>query len=150
LGVGEMSDPLARAVPLQLHGDFPRATVAWCLEQAGREGASLLELEAPMHDDQVRLVHVAGDVDLAAAPAFRARLQQAIDSDHHQVMVDLGDVTFMDSTGLVVLAEARHRLQTTQRALHITRVSAPVRRLFELAGLSTAFDLPQLDGEQQA
>ena len=45
----------------------------------------------------------AGEVDLASAPYLRDAIVAAIGTDEGAVIVDLADVTFMDSTGVGVL-----------------------------------------------
>jgi anti-anti-sigma factor len=55
--------------------------------------------------------------------------------------VDLTDVRFIDSTGLQVLLRARALLGREDRALVLVCPHGPVRRVFELAGVSDVFVL---------
>jgi anti-sigma B factor antagonist len=48
----------------------------------------------------------SGEIDMAAAAAFRALLDQAIKASA-DVVVDMADVSFLDSSGLRILAIAR-------------------------------------------
>ena len=58
------------------------------------------------HDGVGPMVHVRGEIDLATAPALRACLL-ALEGD---VIVDLSEVDFLDSTGIGVLVAQRKRL----------------------------------------
>jgi anti-sigma B factor antagonist len=107
-------------------------------------GAPLPDREANKHE--VTVVRVSGEVDLAIAPELRERLRRAIDADGNGVVLDLGDVTFMDSAGLSVLVDARRQLESTHRELRIVRPTPAVRRLLDLAGVDGLFQI-DLDGE---
>jgi anti-anti-sigma factor len=52
------------------------------------------------------IFRVAGEVDAVAAPAFRAELHRVITTKRPTVVVDLRRITFMDSAGVHVLADA--------------------------------------------
>ena len=86
------------------------------------------------------VVHVSGEIDLSAKSLFQERLDDVIEASDDDVVVDLADVSFIDSTGLFVLLQARKRLEPAGRKLIIARRSRPVTRVFELAGLDTLFD----------
>jgi len=103
-----------------------------------------------VHDDgDMGRVYFSGHIDLETAPTLRARLAKAAATGAQQIVVDLGDVTFMDSTGLAVLIEAQRCFQSTRRTLRIVRASDPVQRLIELADLTTYFDLTNPDEDHQ-
>jgi len=80
------------------------------------------------------LMLVEGEVDLWTSPRFREALAAAQASDAPSIVVDLDNVTFMDSSGLHMLVrsavsdEMRHRLT-------VTRGSPQVRRLFDISGV---------------
>lgn len=83
-------------------------------------------------DGSVEVVRVAGEIDLETAD----QLAEAIDACHGLVVVDLGGVTFMDSSGLGTLIRARNRLVDEGGGLVVREVAANVRRLFEVTGLT--------------
>jgi anti-sigma B factor antagonist len=56
-------------------------------------------------------------------------------------VVDLAQVSFIDSSGLQVLLRARALLGREDRALVLVCPHGPVRRVFELAGVSDVFVL---------
>jgi anti-sigma B factor antagonist len=84
---------------------------------------------------------VRGDVDLAAAPDLEAALEAAVRDSVGALLVDLTDVSFIDSTGLQVLLRTRGLLGREDRALALVCPHGPVRRVFELAGVSDVFAL---------
>jgi len=102
-----------------------------------------------MNGECVRVV-VAGDVDLASVPHLAGRVNEAIVSSDDDVVVDLADVTFIDSTGLVLLAKARARLAGDDRRLVLARPATCVRRVLALAGVDQFFDVRDVDDQPLA
>ncbi len=103
----------------------------------GEAPSAGFEVAAGRHGELV--VRAAGEIDLATAPVLQQRLSEAIEAKSRDVAVDLADVSFMDSTGLVALVEARESLERLGRQLIIVRPSPAVTRLLELADLDGRF-----------
>jgi len=78
----------------------------------------------------------AGEIDRASAPRFAAELHDAIDIGDGQVVLDLGDVTFMDSSGVNALVTA---YQSAPDRLRIGALHPAVRRVFEITALLEVF-----------
>ena len=92
------------------------------------------------------VVHVAGEVDMATAPALREALEDLIvDQGNLFVTVDLARTTFMDSTGLHALVRALNNVRARGGALTLADPPAIISRLFEVAGLTTLFDIVSSD-----
>ena len=88
----------------------------------------------------IPVLHLAGEIDLAAAPALRDRLvalaqQLAAGGGAPGVVLDLDQVSFIDSTGLSVLVAAHSRLGESGRQLRVAAAPPRVRRVLELTGL---------------
>lgn len=84
------------------------------------------------------VVVAEGELDLVGAP----RLLEALPGPGDEpVVVDLGSVGFMDSSGLRSLLEARRRCQDGGRGFAIARPSDPVRRVLELVDLTDEFEV---------
>jgi len=86
-------------------------------------------------------VAVHGEVDISVADALEEVLDAAIRESVGAFIVDLSDLDFIESTGLQVLLRARGLLGREDRELAIVCPHGPVRRVFELAGLSELFAL---------
>ena len=57
------------------------------------------------------VVRVQGEIDLYTAPQLWETLDAAIAGTPHELVIDLSDVTFLDSSGLAVLVRAHKRLR---------------------------------------
>ncbi|MGN9908663.1 STAS domain-containing protein [Phytohabitans sp. LJ34] len=84
--------------------------------------------------DGVRLV-VAGEVDVVSAGQFRQYLSGALDLRPASLTVDLGGVTFLDSTGLSALVYAHQRAGDEGIHFRVADPQPQVRRLLEVTGL---------------
>jgi anti-sigma B factor antagonist len=84
------------------------------------------------------LVRPRGEVDLYAAPAFRTELLSVIDSGARNVIVDLSETTFIDSTALGVLLAIRKRL-SSGTMISIVSADRNILRSLEITGLDRVF-----------
>lgn len=90
-------------------------------------------------DGEKVVVRLAGDIDLANAGTVHNEVNAAITNRVNTVVVDLSEVTYLDSAGLSILFALARRLQTLQTELEVlVPVDSPVRRAVELSGLEPA------------
>ena len=82
-----------------------------------------------------------GEMDLDTAPHLTATLDAAIRETRGAFVIDLCDVSFLDSSGVTVLVRARALLGREERALLIICPPGPARRIFELAGIDALSEL---------
>ena len=84
------------------------------------------------------LVEVAGDVDMTTAPELSQAIERAPDGTE-LVVIDLSDVSFLDSSGLNALVQGRRTL--AERDVAMTVVVPPegtIRQVFEITRLTEA------------
>lgn len=79
------------------------------------------------------LLALRGELDLATVPVLEDALQNA-ERSHDLVVVDLRDLTFLDSAGLHVLIGAEQRARRSGARLVLVQGPPQVRRLLELTG----------------
>ena len=85
--------------------------------------------------DSTEHVAVIGDVDLATVDLLRAQLTRALQRGD-KVLLDLREVSFMDTQGLAAVIEAERTSSTSGTQLVVVRAPATVHRLFDMIGLS--------------
>lgn len=81
------------------------------------------------------MVVLDGEVDMASAPALERVLAAQVAAGVPRVMVDLRQVTFMDSTGLTALFRASETMRSTGSTLVVVCGPGPVRRVLEVSGV---------------
>lgn len=92
-------------------------------------------------DNGVLSLEVFGEVDLANADTLDAELVRAEGSDARQIVLDLGSVDFIGSTGLRVLLLATRRSALDSDRLGIVRGTGEVSRVLALTGVDEALKL---------
>jgi anti-sigma B factor antagonist len=93
--------------------------------------------------DRTARVLVVGELDLASSEKLDRALTQAL-ADADEVVLDLSEVSFIDSTGLSTILSGVSTSQLNGGKLTISSALAPqARKLFELVGMQGA--LPIVD-----
>jgi len=87
------------------------------------------------------LVRLQGRLDAAAAPGLLARLNGAISEGRTLFVVDLADVSFIDSTGLGVLVSGLKAARRADGDLRLAAPSPQVRKLLRLTTLDRVFTI---------
>ena len=87
------------------------------------------------------VLRVEGEVDVASAAQLREQLIQLIDLGYQQVVVDLDDTRFLDSTGLGVLVGGLKRLRNQQGELALVCTQRDLLTVFNITGLAKAFHI---------
>lgn len=80
-----------------------------------------------------------GSLDLATAPTVRAALSDATEKGSHNLLVDLSQLEFLDSTGLGVLIGAHRRAAERGGSLRLVVHDGPISRLLNITGLIAVF-----------
>ena len=88
------------------------------------------------------VVVVRGELDLATAPDLEAVVTELLD-EGQDVVVDLRELAFMDSTGLRALVAAHARVEGTEQRLLLVRPrpGAAIERILAIAGVESVLDL---------
>jgi anti-sigma B factor antagonist len=79
------------------------------------------------------IISASGDIDPEAAWSFRRVLTEAAESGCPLILVDMGNVAFLDSAGLAVLVGFRRQLPLSQE-LALCNVPSRMRRVLNIAG----------------
>ena len=91
--------------------------------------------------DGAATVRVKGELDCYTAPQLRSALMTLVEDGARHVTVDIGDVDFVDSTGLSVLVGGMKRLRDRGGGMVVKSPTDATRKLFEITGLNTVIDV---------
>ena len=94
------------------------------------------------------VVWLAGEQDLATVPLLIRTLAAVTARDHADLVVDLGEVSFVDARTLGVLIRGRRVLRDLSRDLTLRAPSRFARRVLELCGVADLLD-PLVDHDQR-
>jgi len=87
-------------------------------------------------DQGLAVLVVGGEVDYEVSPQLKARLMKAIKAGTRRFVLDLTDVSFIDSTAIGVIAGAVERLdEVGGGSVAVVSTHEKVMQIFEITGL---------------
>jgi anti-sigma B factor antagonist len=87
------------------------------------------------------VVRASGDLDVATSPRLREQVIRLIAEGQSNIVLDLDDVDFVDSTGLGVIVGLLKRARTLGGDLRLVSTRPALRRILELTALDRALPL---------
>ena len=91
------------------------------------------------HHDDVVVVHLQGEIDLANTPTLSAAILEAIPNDSAGLVVDLSEVRYIDSVGIRMLFTFVRSLHASRQGMAIAVLpDSPVRKLLKITHLDEA------------
>src|SRR4051794_27001394 len=100
------------------------------IEGRGVDPAVAFSVEVLAAPGGVTVLALAGELDMAAAPTVRATIDDAVSA--RALVLDVSDVTFVDSSMLKEFLRAAAEFDRYETPLVLAGVPASVRRLFDL------------------
>ncbi|HEV2875427.1 MAG TPA: STAS domain-containing protein [Thermoleophilaceae bacterium] len=88
------------------------------------------------------VITVGGECDLNAAPALSVAVEAAFQHGASTIVVDLQEVTFIDSTAIGILLAARERLRRSGGTFEVVCSVPAVVRVLEIVGMETVAGVP--------
>lgn len=89
-----------------------------------------------------QVLHVTGEIDYASSPDLEKTVLEYLEKDADRVILDLSEVSFMDSSGLALLLHARKAAADRGGSLSVViPPTGPVMRVVEVAGVRSHLDL---------
>lgn len=113
---------------------FDRTNVA-------RNNDSKVEFEASSHNIRSKRIDVRGEVDVNSAPILLQQIQAAIAKRYEVIIINLKDVTRMDSAGVAVLIEGINEARKEKIILSLQDVSKPAQSVLEMARVDKLFQV---------
>src|SRR3954471_22069674 len=114
------------------------------IDALGVRPPAAFEIHASAVSEGVSLILLRGELDLAAAAVLRNRVEAAAGSG---LIIDLREVTFIDSSVLRELLDARRELERQGSRLVLSGVPASVRRLLDMTGMAGLFETAETRAE---
>lgn len=93
-------------------------------------------------DGENRYLAVAGEVDVSCADELRDAINAQVDAGvSGELVVDLSEVPYIDSTGIGVLVGAAHRVEEAGGTLVVSKPQRNVARVFGLLGVEADLNI---------
>jgi anti-sigma B factor antagonist len=96
-------------------------------------------IEADTDETGRALLRVSGAIDMQSREALLTAGRAALGRDTPALVLDLADVTFMDSTGIGALVELGHDAEEADTGFVLREPSVRVTRILAMTGLGDAW-----------
>lgn len=102
------------------------------------------------NDQEQIILFLQGEVDAFTAPQVNERLTPIILNKHYaSIMIDLADVTYMDSTGIGIIIGALKASKQCGCQLLVRHIPSRIDRLFQITGLKDILSIVQPEGGKE-
>jgi anti-sigma B factor antagonist len=99
-------------------------------------------MELSVHDNHgVTVVTVSGEMDAGNSTQLGGELDHLLSEGSRKLVIDLGKVGFMDSSGLATLVHYYKLARSNCGDISLAALQPPVRQAFQLSRLDRVFDL---------
>jgi anti-sigma B factor antagonist len=105
------------------------------------EGPGPFEVLVAAQDGDGLVVSVRGEIDVASAPLLWKAVDEAIQTTTRQLVIDLHETAFVDSTALSVFVRAFKRLRHQGADLILRSPRANALKVLNITGLDTVFTI---------
>lgn len=96
------------------------------------------------------IVEAQGDIDLRFQPEFQRALLEICSEKPNRLIIHLGSVDYMDSSGVGTLVKIAHTVKAYSGKLALVAPSAKVRSIFEITTLDKYFNILATEEEALA
>lgn len=89
--------------------------------------------------DGLQILDVSGEIDVYTAPRFKEVVNGVIASGQNHLIVNMENVTYMDSSGFGTLLSATKRLRPEGGTVNLVKCNNPITRMLRITRLDTIF-----------
>jgi len=89
--------------------------------------------------DDIPVLDVTGEIDIYTTPQFKEAVSEAIDQNKPAIVINMAQVTYMDSSGFGTLLSATKRLRPLDGALYLSGCNEAIQRMLQITRLNTIF-----------
>lgn len=100
-----------------------------------------LGLEVRLVSSTRAVIAARGRMNAMTAPAIKSRIKDLIDQGRTEIVCDLGEVSFVDSSGLSALVSGLKATREHGGFLRVAAVNERVARIFTLTMLDRVFEM---------
>jgi anti-sigma B factor antagonist len=98
--------------------------------------------------DKTAIVDASGEIDLHQSTVLQQKLLEVLDQKPDRMIINLSDVSYMDSSGVASLVKLLSRTRKNGISLALAAPTKKVKAIFEITRLDSVFDI--FDSEEEA
>lgn len=107
-----------------------------------------LTIDVRPKGNNVTLLVLSGEIGTETVDYFKQKLSEIVDEGNNQLIMDFHEVSFLNGTGLAVLASTLKTLKKLKGSLKLINLSPAVQEFFELTRMIKVFEV--FDSEETA
>jgi anti-anti-sigma factor len=100
-----------------------------------------MNISTALVENEIVLVEVEGEIDAHTARTLEKTLNSLLAEGHSRLVLDGSQMSFISSAGLRAIMFAQRELDLRGGQVRVCGLNAPVRRVFEMAGLDECLQL---------
>lgn len=108
---------------------------------AKKDNESKVEFEASSHNIRSKRINVKGEIDVNSAPVLLDQIMVAIARRPEVIIINLCQVTKMDSAGVAVLIEGINEARKQKIILSLQDLSKAAQSVLEMARVDKLFQV---------
>ncbi len=108
----------------------------------------VIELQANESDNGIATLIITGDIDMSTSTQVRTHLTDLFKKKQKVIVVDLANVSYIDSSGIATLVEGLQWSHSNNTKFRLTNLTPMVKDVFEIARLLTVFEV--YDSQEEA
>jgi anti-sigma B factor antagonist len=94
-------------------------------------------------ESSILLIKLLGEVDMRSSPELRNAITSEWEQPCPRLIIDLSSVSYVDSSGVGTLVEAKRHVERTDGRLILVNLQPRVRSVFEISHLVQFFTICQ-------
>jgi anti-sigma B factor antagonist len=134
---------MGRSAPLgESHALASWLNTLWLSYRGQWEEGDVVDLSLETrHTDDVTIVSVGGEIDVYTAPKLRDKVTELVGEGHYNLVIDMENVEFLDSTGLGVLVGGLKKVRSHDGSMEIVCNQDRLLKIFRITGLAKVFTI---------
>jgi anti-sigma B factor antagonist len=101
------------------------------------EGGATAQVVGSVDAARVAHISISGELDIASVNAAKMDIDRVLDDHPRRVVLDLGKLAFMDSSGIALMVQVANSVESVE----IRSCTPIVRRVIEIVGLAGVLGL---------
>lgn len=85
--------------------------------------------------ENIPVIRVNGEIDIYTCPELRAKLTEIIESGNNNIILDLENIQYIDSTGLGTIAYTARSIEDKKGQVLVICTKHQIKKIFEVSGL---------------
>lgn len=92
-------------------------------------------------NNDITICALEGEVNINTSPELRKKFMSIIEANEKKILIDLTNVSYLDSSGLATFIEILQRLKKINGGLRFCNINERVRNILEVTKLVNLFEI---------